>query len=74
MVEVMPGTGIYWYPASKAHVQAGSKNATQLSSLCLDVFFTRDILRKSNLKGGGSKYQRLNKEIITAIQSKSTCK
>ena len=71
MLEPFPGTGVYWYPANKACIQKAAKNATQLCSICEDVFFSRDVLRVSNLKGGGLRqYKQLDQRITSAI----TCK
>ena len=67
MIEVFAGTGVYWYPANKSLVQTAAKNGTQLCSACVDVFFSRDVLRQSNLKGGGTKYKQLDRRITAAI-------
>ena len=69
MIEVVPGSGVFWYATNKSYVQGSAKNATQLTSSCMEVFFSRDVLRRSNFKGGGTKYERLNKDIVAAIQS-----
>ena len=74
MIEFFPGTSIYWYPANKSCVKASSKNATQLCSSCVDVFFSRDTLRCSNVKGGGIRqYKKLDPRIIAAIICKYKC-
>ena len=67
MMEVFAGTGVYWYPANKSLVQTAAKNGTQLCSACVDVFFSRDVLRQSNLKGGGTKYKQLDRRITADI-------
>ena len=68
MIEVTPGSNVWWYPANKQCVQSNSKSATHLAGACTEVFFTRNILRISNLKGGGTLYKGLNKDVVGAIQ------
>ena len=68
MIEDTPGLNVWWYPANKQYVQSNSKSGTHLAGACTEVFFNRNILRISNLKGGGTLYKGLNKDTIGAIQ------
>ena len=69
MCEIVEGSGVYWTKTHEQHVIRKSSNETQLTASCIDVFFDRDILVKSNAKGGGKGgYKALDKEIISAIQ------
>ena len=71
MVEFFPATGVYWYPATKHYVLSKSSNPTQLTGNCVDSFFSKDVLKVSNLKGGGmGRYCPLNHRLISAIQCK----
>ena len=69
MKEVMPGSSIYWYPTQEQYVTSKSSNATQLSSNIISVFFSKDVLAVSNVKGGGSKYTPLNETITQTMTS-----
>ena len=74
MVEFFPATGVYWYPAAKHYVLSKSSNPTQLTGNCVDSFFSKDVLKVSNLKGGGmGRYCPLNHRLISAIQCKVIC-
>ena len=54
-------------PANKQCVKSNCKSATHLADACTEVFFSRNVLRVSNLKGGGTLYKGLNKDIVGAI-------
>lgn len=69
MIEVMSGSGMYRYPSQKQYILSKSTNATQLSANILSIFFNKQTLANSNVRGGGSKYQQLNEKIIEAITS-----
>ena len=71
MIEVFPGSGVYWYVGNKQCVQATAQNGTQLVSTMVDVFFSHEVLKTSNLEGGGTKsYKKLDLSIMSAIQCK----
>ena len=70
MTEITPGSGVYWYESNKACVTAVGTSGTKLTSACVDVFFTREVLKVSNLKGGGVMYNKLDPKIVSAIQCK----
>lgn len=69
MIEVIPGSCVYWYPSQKQFVDSKSTNYSQLSVNVLSVFFTKEVLQESNAKGGGTKYKQLNPQITEALIS-----
>ena len=58
MIELTPGSNVFWYSGQQTHVNSKSLNATQMASAMLDIFFTRKVLSESNVKGGGGKVVR----------------
>ena len=72
MVEVMEGSGVYWYPHQRAYCSA-FKHWPGYISAAIDVFFNKEILAASSAMGNekrsknGSSHQPLNPLIIQAL-------
>lgn len=72
MIELCPGSGVYWYTANKNYALSSSKTAGELTALLMDTFFSKDVMAVSNMKGGGQKgYKQLNVDIISAMRGKA---
>ena len=69
MIELCPGSNVYWYTANKQCALSSTKSAGELTAFLMDTFFSKDIMAVSNMKGGGQKgYKQLNPEIISAMR------
>ncbi|XP_068756172.1 DNA ligase 1-like [Montipora capricornis] len=73
MVEVMEGTGVYWYPHQRAYC-AACKNWAGYINAAIDIFFTKEILAvscaKGNEKKGKNGHQPLDPLVIDALIGK----
>lgn len=72
MVEVYAGTGVYWYRSQRDFVYFNSNGPEALLSKALDVFFTKENLKKSSANGGGQ-YEALDQGIVKACICKYSC-
>ncbi|XP_074639216.1 uncharacterized protein LOC141897519 [Acropora palmata] len=73
MVEVMEGTGVYWYPHQRAYC-AACKNWAGYINAAIDIFFTKETLAvscaKGNEKKGKNGHQPLDPLVIDALIGK----
>lgn len=75
MVEVMEGSGVYWYPHQRAYCSA-FKNWPGYINASIDIFFNKQTLAASSAMGNekkskkGSTHQPLNPLIIQALLGK----
>ncbi|XP_078350771.1 uncharacterized protein LOC144635551 [Oculina patagonica] len=75
MVEVMEGSGVYWYPHQRAYCSAFKSWAGYVNA-ATDIFFSKETLAISNAKGddkrskNGGGHQPLNPLIIQALVGK----
>ena len=73
MIEIFPGSGVFWYVANKQCFQATTPNRTQLVSTMIDIIFSHEVLKISNLKEGGTigkSYKKLAPAMISTIEYK----
>ncbi|KAK2558587.1 hypothetical protein P5673_018764, partial [Acropora cervicornis] len=69
MVEVSPGTGVFWYLGNKTSALNNTKTAGELTAYLMDTFFSKETMAMSNMNGGGKKgYQQLNPSIVNALR------
>ena len=66
MVEIIRGSNVYWFLSQKEFVDTRYTSFWTLSANLLS--FSKNILKESNVKGGGSLYKQLNPVIIEALQ------
>ena len=72
MVEVMEGSGVYWYPHQRAYCSAFKAWAGYINA-AIDIFFTKETLALSCAKGNekksrnGNGHQPLNPLVIEAL-------
>ena len=72
MVEVMEGSGVYWYSHQRAYCSAFKHWAGYINA-AIDIFFNKEILAASSAMGNekksknGSSHQPLNPLIIQAL-------
>ncbi|KAL9984663.1 hypothetical protein ACROYT_G006984 [Oculina patagonica] len=75
MVEVMEGSGVYWYPHQRAYCSAFKSWAGYVNA-ATNIFFSKETLAVSNAKGddkrskNGGGHQPLNPLIIQALVGK----
>ena len=76
MVEVMEGTGVYWYPHQQAYC-AACKNWAGYINAAIDIFFTKETLAvscaKGNEKKGKNGHQPLDPLVIDALIGELNC-
>ena len=71
MVEVCPGTGVFWYLGNKTSALNNTKTAGELTAYLMDTFCSKETMAMSNMNGGGKKgYQQLNPTIVNALRGK----
>ncbi|XP_067406919.1 uncharacterized protein [Emydura macquarii macquarii] len=66
MQELVPGGGVFLYPAQLALACSGARSQTALARLLLDIFFSRQEQARSNLSGENG-LRRLSPPIVSAI-------
>ncbi|KAM9119262.1 uncharacterized protein ACDP82_015724 [Pangshura tecta] len=66
MQELVPGGGVFLYPAQLALARSSARSQTALARLLLDVFFSRQEQARSNLSGENGLH-RLSPPIVSAI-------
>ncbi|XP_030399876.1 uncharacterized protein LOC115640960 [Gopherus evgoodei] len=66
MQELVPGGGVFLYPAQLALARSSARSQTALARLLLDVFFSRQEQARSNLSGENG-LRRLSPPVVSAI-------
>ena len=75
MVDVMEGSGVYWYSHQRAYCSA-FKSWSGYINASIDIFFNKDTLAASCTMGNEKKsngHQPLNQVIIQALIGKLHC-
>ncbi|XP_050776532.1 uncharacterized protein LOC127032928 isoform X1 [Gopherus flavomarginatus] len=70
MQELVPGGGVFLYPAQLALARSSARSQTALARLLLDVFFSRQEQARSNLSGENG-LRRLSPPVVSAIVGES---
>jgi len=71
MIEVCPGSNVYWYLGNRNTALNNTKTAGELAAFLMDTFFSKEVMAVSNMNGGGKKgYQKLNPTILNAMRGK----
>ena len=71
MIEVCPGSNVYWYLGNRNTALNNTKTAGELTAFLMDTFFSKEVMAVSNMNGGGEKgYQKLNPTILNAMRGK----
>lgn len=69
MIEVCPGSNVFWYLGNRNTALNNTKTPGELTAFLIDTFFSKEVMAVSNIKGGGKKgYKKLNPVIIDAMR------